>query len=171
MAQAADSSLPCEMRRRHGFTLIELLIAVLVIGAIAAFVLPMTRGVRENAYVAAMKHTLDSYAAVQEVAFQDLNRYAYGMGGGTGPTRIVRCAPLPDGRRVMCWERAPDVSILAHTPNPLSDAQYYFAVQAFHLKTQAGCTLEQGRLGPSGRWLDGVIRCAPDGPPPYSWED
>jgi len=61
---------------RKGFTLIELLIVVVLIGILAALVLPKFGDVRERAYVSAMQNDLRNLATAQEIYFEQNGFYA-----------------------------------------------------------------------------------------------
>ncbi len=63
------------MDRRRGFTLIELLIVMVVLGILAAIVIPKFSSTREKAYVSAMKSDLKNLASRQEVYYAD--QYLY----------------------------------------------------------------------------------------------
>jgi type IV pilus assembly protein PilA len=52
---------------RKGFTLIELLLVVVIIGIVAALVLPKFGDVKSKAYVAAMKSDLRNLATAEEI--------------------------------------------------------------------------------------------------------
>jgi prepilin-type N-terminal cleavage/methylation domain-containing protein len=60
---------------RKGFTLIELLLVVVIIGIIAALVLPKFGDVKSKAYVAAMKSDLRNLATAQEIEFEENGSY------------------------------------------------------------------------------------------------
>jgi prepilin-type N-terminal cleavage/methylation domain-containing protein len=53
--------------RSRGFTLIELLLVVVIIGIVAALVLPKFGDVKQKAYVAAMKSDLRNFATAEEI--------------------------------------------------------------------------------------------------------
>lgn len=61
---------------RKGFTLIELLIVVVLIGILAALVLPKFGDVKERAYKAAMQNDLRNLATAQEIYFEQNGFYA-----------------------------------------------------------------------------------------------
>jgi prepilin-type N-terminal cleavage/methylation domain-containing protein len=61
---------------RNGFTLIELLLVVVIIGIVAALVLPKFGDVKQKAYVAAMKSDLRNLATAQEI-YADNNSGSY----------------------------------------------------------------------------------------------
>lgn len=104
---------------KNGFTLIELLLVVVIIGIIAALVLPKFGGVKEKAYVAAMKNDLRNMATAQEIFFDDNGAYAASV-GELGATT------------------SKDVSV----DFVASDAAY--TATATHGKTDVGCTLSVG---------------------------
>lgn len=60
---------------KKGFTLIELLLVVVIIGIVAAFVLPKFGDVKEKAYVSAMKNDLRNLATEQEIYFSEHKHY------------------------------------------------------------------------------------------------
>lgn len=61
---------------RKGFTLIELLLVVVIIGIIAALVLPKFGDVKEKAYISAMQNDLRNLATAQEIFFEETGAYA-----------------------------------------------------------------------------------------------
>ena len=61
---------------RNGFTLIELLLVVVIIGIVAALVLPKFGDVKQKAYVAAMKSDLRNLATAQEIYSDKNGNYA-----------------------------------------------------------------------------------------------
>ena len=63
------------MGRQNGFTLIELLIVMVVLGILAAIVIPKFSATREKAYVSTMKSDLKNLASQQEIYYAD--QYAY----------------------------------------------------------------------------------------------
>lgn|SRR5690606_12519597 len=63
---------------RKGFTLIELLLVVVIIGIIAALVLPKFGDVKERAYKAAMQNDLRNLATAQELYFEENDEYFVG---------------------------------------------------------------------------------------------
>lgn len=69
------TSLNLHITMTKGFTLIELLLVVVIIGIVAAFVLPKFGDVKEKTYVSAMKNDLRNLASAQEVYFSDWNHY------------------------------------------------------------------------------------------------
>ena len=58
-----------------GFTLIELLLVVVIIGIVAALVLPKFGDVKDRAYVAAMQNDLRNLATQQEIYFDSHGEY------------------------------------------------------------------------------------------------
>jgi prepilin-type N-terminal cleavage/methylation domain-containing protein len=75
---------------RNGFTLIELLLVVVIIGIVAALVLPKFGDVKQKAYVAAMKSDLRNLATAQEI-------YADKNGGYAAATTDIPGYALSDG--------------------------------------------------------------------------
>src|SRR5690606_2660392 len=67
---------PVRFNMRKGFTLIELLIVVVLIGILAALVLPKFGDVKERAYKAAMQNDLRNLATAQEIYFEQNSVYA-----------------------------------------------------------------------------------------------
>ena len=61
-----------------GFTLIELLLVVVIIGIVAALVLPKFGDVKDRAYVAAMQNDLRNLATQQEIYFDSNGEYFEG---------------------------------------------------------------------------------------------
>ena len=60
---------------KQGFTLIELLIVVVIIGILASIAIPKFSGVRDKAFVAAVKADLRNLANLQDVYYND--NYTY----------------------------------------------------------------------------------------------
>lgn len=69
---------------KRGFTLIELLLVVVIIGIVAAFVLPKFGDVKEKAYVSAMKNDLRNLATEQEIYFDNHTKYMPSLTGISG---------------------------------------------------------------------------------------
>lgn len=69
-------SQPSLSPRRGGFTLIELLLVVIVIGVIAALVLPKFSGVKASAYEDAMLNDLRNVVTHQEIHHDNTGSYA-----------------------------------------------------------------------------------------------
>lgn len=61
---------------QKGFTVLELLLVVLVIGIVAAFILPKIGDTKQKTYVAAMKNDLRNFATAQENYAQENDGYA-----------------------------------------------------------------------------------------------
>ena len=79
------------MRNSKGFTLIELLIVVVIIGILAAIVIPKFAKTRERAYLASMKSDLRNGVTAQEGYFSDNQLYA----SGTASNLAGVATPLP----------------------------------------------------------------------------
>ena len=69
---------------RNGFTLIELLLVVVIIGIVAALVLPKFGDVKQKAYVAAMKSDLRNLATAEEIYSDKNGAYATTTGAIPG---------------------------------------------------------------------------------------
>lgn len=104
---------------RTGFTVLELLIVLVVIGLMAAFILPKIGDTKTEAYVAAMKNDLRNYATAQEIYVQDQDRYAD--------------APAAEG---LAYTFSPNVEKVSST----SDQQTYELVVG-HEKTDVRCVV------------------------------
>lgn len=62
-------------RAKAGFTLIEMLIVMVVLGVLAAIVVPKLNVTRERSYFAAMKSDLKNLAAHEEAYYADTYTY------------------------------------------------------------------------------------------------
>jgi prepilin-type N-terminal cleavage/methylation domain-containing protein len=134
---------------RSGLTLIELLIAVLVIAALASFVIARTRSVKERTYVAEMTTSMSRAIEANEMYMVRYGQYRR--------EEFLRNAGL------LVWPD--DVNLLVRFASGTYNRQYGYIVQAFHRKTRTRCWAEIGSAGPSGPIFDGKIRCIPTGPP------
>ncbi len=67
--------------RRRGFTLIELLMVVVIIGLLAAILVPRFANSREKSFVAAMKSDLRNLASAEEDYFYDYQTYTTNAAG------------------------------------------------------------------------------------------
>ena len=72
-----------------GFTLIELLLVVVIIGIVAALVLPKFADVKDRAYQAAMQNDLRNLAVAQEIHFEKHGQYS-----GPNPAAAFSAAEL-----------------------------------------------------------------------------
>src|SRR5438445_4502266 len=61
---------------RKGFTLIELLIVVVIIGILAAIVIPKFANTKGKAYIASMKSDLRNLVTAEEAFFADSVKYS-----------------------------------------------------------------------------------------------
>lgn len=128
-----------------GFTLMELLVAVIIISALLALVLPRFGSIRENTYVATMKNSIAKAITSQEFYMNENDQYASSFAQLSAATGYV-----PDN----------DVTLtVATTPNP----KYGYCIKANHAKTETACAVEFGLSGPGGVEFDGKIYCDADG--------
>ncbi len=72
------------MRDRRGFTLVELLIVVVILGILAAIVIPQFASSTQDARVAALDTTLSNVRAVVDLYFQQHNEYPSRNADGAG---------------------------------------------------------------------------------------
>ena len=79
-------SRPIPRRRAAGFTLIELLIVIVIIGILAALVIPAFATTKGTANVARVKSDLHNLAAAQESYFYERATYAPSLALLTGVT-------------------------------------------------------------------------------------
>jgi type IV pilus assembly protein PilA len=81
---------------RKGFTLIELLIVVVVIGILAAIVIPKFANTKEKAYVASMKSDLRNLVTAEEAFFADSVKYSTSVICSNPPTvgTVAFCATI-----------------------------------------------------------------------------
>ena len=69
--------------RREGFTLVELLIVVLILGILAAIVIPQFASSTQDARIAALDTTLGNMRSVIDLYFQQHEEYPSALGDGT----------------------------------------------------------------------------------------
>lgn len=135
-----------KLRNVRGFSLIEILTVVVVIGILAAFVIPALLPARDEAYVTAMKNSLKAMAESQEVYKNENDQYASTLSALTTATG---------------WEADQDVTITLN----ISHVQYGFIATAEHSKTAAECGLYWGASGPGGTPYNNRTGCAENGLP------
>ena len=68
-------SRPVMTRRRTAFTLVELLVVVVILGILAAIVIPKFRNTKGKAYAASLKTDLRNLATAEESFFYSNGRY------------------------------------------------------------------------------------------------
>jgi type IV pilus assembly protein PilA len=86
-------------RRQHGFTFVELLVAMIVLGLLAAVMIPVFLGQREKAHGASAESLLRNGASAMEAAAVDTQSYA-----------LVTTADLAAAEPNTRWMTAPGAS-------------------------------------------------------------
>lgn len=124
------------MRAQGGFTLIELLIVVVIIGLLAAIVIPKYAKTKEKSYVAAMKSDLKNLATAQESYFAGYVSYTTVIGNLEFNESQNVSLSLPDG-----------------------DDDSWRAT-ATHLSSLVVCELYYGNTTGSTATVEGVIGCS-----------
>lgn len=133
---------------RAGFTILELLIVLVIVGLLAAFVLPKIGYVKKKAYIAAMKNDLRNLATAEEIYFNEVDAYATGD---------------PAQNSELGFDASKNVSI-----DVVAVGSGGFTAEANHAKTSIACALNRTdtaqTVGPVSGVPEGSIRCAAAGP-------
>lgn len=88
---------------RGGFTLVEILVVVVILGILAAAVIPMFHGVRHEATISAFKSDVKTFAGAATVYYQSTGSYLEDSSSGEMPagwedymdeTRWVKPTPI-----------------------------------------------------------------------------
>ena len=116
---------------RKGFTLIELLLVVVIIGILAALVLPKFGDIKQKAYKAAMQSDLRNFATAQEIYFSD-----YGVYAAQGST----ATSTPSASNAAGFTTSDHVTITVDS----TAADMYKASATNSLSTTGGCSITMG---------------------------
>lgn len=133
-------------RDTQGFTLIELLIAVVIIGILAALVIPQIGAVQERAYEAAMKNTLKNIVNMQVSHLEANNVYG-------------------DLEALETMGFAEDTNVNIGASDIVAYTSYGFTASVSHSRTDMECVLQYGRAGAAGAVYTGETVCAVPGTP------
>jgi type IV pilus assembly protein PilA len=120
-------------KNRKGTTLIELLIVVLVIGALATVAVPQYNGVKQKAYVAAMKADLH-IAAIYEEQYAADNHGQYFSGTATPDLSI-------DG-----FKSSKDITVTLTAFNILDSQLADWTATAKHSQSSQSCEMRVGMI-------------------------
>ena len=84
-----------KLRLRHGFTLVELMVVVVIMGVLAAFVVPRLMGRTDDARVLAAKQDIDTFTQALKLYRLDNQRYPSTEQGLPALITKPTIAPIP----------------------------------------------------------------------------
>lgn len=123
----------------RGFTLIELTVVVVIIGLLAAIVMPQFDHARERTYLAVMKTDLRNFLSAEESYFYDFATYS------ADPATVYARG----------FETSKDVSLTVNEATATG-----WSATATHIGTPSVCNIFMGSAAPLGAAThEGVVDC------------